>query len=162
MARIAPLTSDADTHAVTGHGVTLASPTLAPRSELPLGQILVEDGAVDPGNLLKATILRRRENARLGEILLGNGWVTPEALARALSRQWRTTAIDPDLSPADPRLIDAAGAGFCLTQGVLPWRRIGGVTWIATARPDQFMALLPRLPAEFGTVRMLLCTEEQA
>lgn len=52
---------------------TLAGPTMAPRSLLPLGQILVEDGAVDPGNLLKATVMRRRENARLGQILLGNG-----------------------------------------------------------------------------------------
>ncbi|MFN3526526.1 MAG: glycosyltransferase family 2 protein [Paracoccus sp. (in: a-proteobacteria)] len=112
--------------------------------------------------MLKATVMRRRENARLGEILLGHGWVTPEALARALSRQWRTTAIDPAHAPADPRLIDAAGAGFCLTEGILPWRRIGGVTWIATARPDRFAALLPRLPAEFGLVRMLLCTEDQA
>lgn len=162
MARTSPQTLDAGMPPAGDNGVTLSGPTLAPRSEMPLGQMLVEDGAVDPGNLLKATVMRRRENARLGEILLGNGWVTPEALARALSRQWRTTAIDPARAPADPRLIDAAGAGFCLTEGILPWRRIGGVTWIATARPDRFAALLPRLPAEFGLVRMLLCTEEQA
>lgn len=135
--------------------------TLAPRNDLPLGQILVEDGAVDPGNLLKATVMRRREQARLGQILLGNGWVTPDALARALSRQWRTTVLDPARAPADPRLIDAVGAGFCLTHGILPWRRIGGVTWIATARPDEFAALATRLPARFGIIRMLLCTEEQ-
>ncbi|MDM7459188.1 MAG: glycosyltransferase [Paracoccus sp. (in: a-proteobacteria)] len=135
--------------------------TLAPRNDIPLGQILVEDGAIDPGNLLKATVMRRHEQARLGQILLGNGWVTPDALARALSRQWRTTALDPAKAPADPRLIDAAGAGFCLTHGILPWRRIGGVTWIATARPDEFAALTTRLPARFGIIRMLLCTEEQ-
>ena len=29
-----------------------AQPTMAPRNQLPLGQILLEDGAVDPGNLL--------------------------------------------------------------------------------------------------------------
>ncbi|MBW7056593.1 glycosyltransferase [Paracoccus bogoriensis] len=143
-------------------GVQFGGPTLAPRHEAPLGQILIEDGAVDPRNLLKATVMRRRENARLGQILLGHGWVTPEALARALSRQWRTTTIDPAQTPPDPRLIDAAGAGFCLTHAILPWRRIGGVTWIATARPDEFASLLPRLPAEFGIVRMLLCTEAQA
>ncbi|WP_255522221.1 hypothetical protein [Paracoccus sp. NBH48] len=88
--------------------------------------------------------------------------VQPAALARALSRQWRTTAIDPDMTPADPRLIDDAGAGFCLTHGLLPWRRIGGVTWIATARPDDFAAVLPLLPRQFGQVRMLLCSADQA
>nr|WP_111297842.1 glycosyltransferase [Paracoccus saliphilus] len=142
--------------------VVLHGPTLAPPSKLPLGQILVEDGAVDPSDLLKATVLSEQQSARLGEILLAQGMVTPEALAKALSRQWRTTAIDPAQSPADPRLIDAAGAGFCLTHGILPWRRMGGVTWIATSRPGLFQELLPRLPAQFGQVRMLLCSHDQA
>ena len=140
----------------------LIGPALAPRNQRPLGQILLEDGAVDPANLLKASVMRQRQNVRLGQILLTHGWVTPAALSRALSRQWRTTAVDPAETPGDPRLIDAAGADFCLAEAILPWRRIGGVTWIATARPDRFAALLPRLPAEFGTIRMLLCSEEQA
>ncbi|SEN63072.1 Glycosyltransferase, catalytic subunit of cellulose synthase and poly-beta-1,6-N-acetylglucosamine synthase [Paracoccus alcaliphilus] len=140
----------------------LIGPALAPRNQRPLGQILLEDGAVDPANLLKASVMRQRQNVRLGQILLTHGWVTPAALSRALSRQWRTTAVDPAETPGDPRLIDAAGADFCLAEAILPWRRIGGVTWIATARPERFAALLPRLPAEFGTIRMLLCSEEQA
>lgn len=138
-----------------------AAPTFAPRNRLPLGQILLEDGAVEPGNLLKAVVMRQRQKARLGQILQSQGWVTPEALTRALSRQWRTTLVDPAATPADPRLIDAVGAGYCLTHGILPWRRIGGVTWIATARPELFQALSPSLPAEFGQIRMLLCSEAQ-
>ena len=136
--------------------------TLAPRNRLPLGQILLEDGAVDPGNLLKAVVMRQRQDARLGRILLAHGWVAPEALLRALTRQWRTSAVDPAAMPADPRLIDAAGAEFCLAHGVLPWRRVAGVTWVATARPERFEDLVPLLPAEFGRIRMLLCSEEQA
>ena len=42
---------------------------------LPLGQILLQRGAVDPGNLLKAAAMRTRGEARLGEILLAHGWV---------------------------------------------------------------------------------------
>ncbi|TBN39983.1 glycosyltransferase [Paracoccus subflavus] len=136
-------------------------PTLAPRSHLPLGQLLLEDGAVDPGNLLKASVMRGRQDSRLGQILLAQGWVTPEALLRALCRQWRTTALDPARTPGDPRLIDALGVEFCLTHAVLPWRRIGGVTWIATARPEAFAALTAQFPAQFGQVRMLLCSEDQ-
>lgn len=142
--------------------VVLRGPTLAPRDQRPLSQILLEDGAVDAADLTKAMMIRNRLGAPLEHVLLSQGMVTPVAMARALSRQWRTTAIDPDQSPADPRLIDAAGAGFCLTHGILPWRRIGGVTWIATARPDSFHTILPALPAQFGHVRMLLCSEEQA
>ena len=139
-----------------------ACAALAPRNPQPLGQILLEDGGVDPSHLLKAQVLRGRQEARLGQILLAQGWITPEALTRALSRQWRCSAIDPAATPGDPRLIDLAGADFCLAHSVLPWRRIGGVTWVATARPEEFASLIPRMPAEFGTVRMLLCTEAQA
>ncbi len=145
------------------HPATPVPPaTMAPRKLLPLGQILLEDGAVNPGNLLKAVVMRQRQDARLGQVLLSHGWVTPEALLRALTRQWRTSAVDPAALPPDPRLIDAAGAEFCLAQGILPWRRIGGVTWVATARPELFDDLTPLLPAEFGQVRMLLCSEDQA
>lgn len=138
-----------------------AAPTLAPRNLAPLGQLLLEDGAVDPGNLLKASVMRGRQDSRLGQILLAQGWVTPEALLRALTRQWRTTALDPARTPGDPRLIDALGAEFCLAHAVLPWRRIGGVTWIATARPEAFADLMAFFPAGFGQVRMLLCSEDQ-
>ncbi|WEF23616.1 glycosyltransferase [Paracoccus sp. S3-43] len=137
------------------------APTMAPRHQAPLGQLLLEDGAVDPGNLLKASVMRGRQDSRLGQILLSQGWVTPEALLRALCRQWRTSALDPARTPGDPRLIDALGAEFCLANAILPWRRIGGVTWIATARPELFADLIPGLPDSFGKVRMLLCSEDQ-
>jgi cellulose synthase/poly-beta-1,6-N-acetylglucosamine synthase-like glycosyltransferase len=140
-----------------------ASRTLvAARDRRPLGQILLEDGAVDPRNLLKAVVMRRHQQARLEEILLANGWVHEEALTRALSRQWRSSVLDLATLPPDPRLIDTLGAEFCLAQGLVPWRRVGGVTFIATARPEEFDALIKRLPGEFGPVRMLLCSESAA
>ena len=163
MAQPAPLPRPANLpDPATAGSAVPCGPTLAPRDRRSLGQILLEDGAVDAGDLLKATVIQQRLRIRLDQVLLAQGMVQPSALARALSRQWRTTAIDPDVTPADPRLIDDAGAGFCLTHGLLPWRRIGGVTWIATARPDDFAAVLPLLPRQFGQVRMLLCSADQA
>ncbi len=131
-----------------------------PRDPRPLGQILIEMGAVDPGHLLQAVVMRRRENARLGEILLARGWVAEAELMRALCLQWRTTQLDPS-APPDARLIDAVGVADCLAQGILPWRRVGSVTFVATARPEEFEALRARLPADFGPLRMLLATEAQ-
>ncbi|MFV0300761.1 MAG: glycosyltransferase [Paracoccus sp. (in: a-proteobacteria)] len=132
------------------------------RNLKPLGQILLEDGAVNSDLLLRATVLRQRQNARLGEILLAHGWVSDQALTRALSRQWRTNSVDLRNMPPDPRLIDQAGAEFCLTHAVVPWRRTGGLTWVATARPEAFAALAPAFPEGFGNLRMLLCSEVQA
>ncbi|MEE2862346.1 MAG: glycosyltransferase [Paracoccus sp. (in: a-proteobacteria)] len=143
-------------------GIVLRGPTLGTKASLPLGQILLEDGALDPSDLLKATVIGQRRSLPLAKVLLSQGMVTPVALAKGLARQWRTSAIDPDVTPADPRLIDAAGAGFCLRHGILPWRRIGGVTWIATARPEDFAQSLALLPPGFGHVRMLLCSGDQA
>lgn len=135
---------------------------VAPRDLRPLGQILIEDGAVDPHNLLKALVMRQRQSVRLGEILLAKGWVQEEALTRALSRQWRSSIVDLSALPPDPRLLDQIGANLCLSSGTVPWRRIGGVTFIATSRPEEFETFCKALPNGFGAVRMLLCSETAA
>ncbi|MFO1140471.1 MAG: glycosyltransferase [Paracoccus sp. (in: a-proteobacteria)] len=146
-----PQTADAAQAALVG-----------PRDLRPLGQILIEDGAVDPHNLMKALVMRQRQSVRLGDILLSRGWVREDALTRALSRQWRASIADLAALPPDPRLLDAIGADLCLAEGIVPWRRVGGVTFIATARPEDFAALRARLPAELGRLRMLLCSETAA
>ncbi|WP_313135799.1 glycosyltransferase [Paracoccus jeotgali] len=142
-------------------GIRIQAPPadLSDRDIRPLGQILLEDGAVSPGDLLKATVMRRRQNVRLGQILLANGWVTEAALTHALTRQWRSSAVDPVAMPADSRLVDELGAGFCLKHAILPWRRVGGVSFIATSRPEDFSRTTALLPAGFGPVRMLLASE---
>ncbi|SDD19610.1 Glycosyltransferase, catalytic subunit of cellulose synthase and poly-beta-1,6-N-acetylglucosamine synthase [Paracoccus isoporae] len=137
------------------------SPPIAGRDLRPLGQILQEDGAVRTSHLLKATVMRERQNVRLGEILLAQGWVTEAALTRALTRQWRISAVDPVALAPDSRLIDRVGPAYCLKNAVLPWRRVAGVTFMATARPEDFDALKPTIEARLGPVRMLLAGESR-
>ncbi|MEX1662187.1 glycosyltransferase family 2 protein [Thioclava sp. 15-R06ZXC-3] len=128
-------------------------------SRTPLGQILLEMGEVEPGNLLKALALRQREDVRLGDILLTHGWVEEPALMAALARQWQVSVVDLMREHPDPRLIDALGAELCLAQAMVPWRQIGGQTVIATARPESFAALKSALPAKFAPYRMMLAPE---
>lgn len=130
-----------------------------PAERLPLGQILLEAGAVDPGDLLKAVAMRGREDARLGDILLAHGWVREADLTAALSAQWGAEAVDLERHPPDPRLIDALGPERCLREGILPWRRAGGATVIATARPEDFAWIRATLPEGFGPVVMALAGE---
>lgn len=134
---------------------------MAQRDQRILGQILLDQGAVSSRNLMHAVLLQRHEAARLGEILLANDWVSESDLSRALSRQWRTTEVDLETTPPDARLIDEAGPDLCLAHGVVPWRRVGGVTYVATSRPDSFETTCKALPDSFGQIRMLLCTESQ-
>jgi len=130
----------------------------ARRGRKPLGQILLEMGAVDPGDLLRAVAMRDRQDLPLGDILLAHGWVAEGDLMTALAAQWGAEALDLIGQRPDPRLMDRLGAETCLRAAVLPWRRVGGATVIATARPDAFQALLPQLTAEFGPCAISLRT----
>lgn len=145
-----------------GLRTALPGPPAPLRDRRMLGQILLDDGAVDAGDLFKAVVIQNREQAPLGDILLGHGWVTEAALSHALSRQWRTRCVDLNQTPPDSRLIDALGAETCLIHGIVPWRHVGGVTFIATSRPDAFAALASLWPPRFGTIRMVLCTATEA
>jgi cellulose synthase/poly-beta-1,6-N-acetylglucosamine synthase-like glycosyltransferase len=132
----------------------------APRpGRTPLGQILLEMGAVSPGDLLKALALRNRQDVRLGDILLTHDWVTEADLMAALARQWNAAVVDLLAQRPDPRMIDALGPELCLREAMVPWRRIGGTTIIATARPEHFARLRDSLPAEFGPYKMVLAPE---
>lgn len=125
----------------------------------PLGQILMDMKAVDPGNMLKALALRERQDVRLGDILLAHGWVSETDLMAALANQWGARVIDLAREVADARLADALGPDFCLRENVLPWRRLGAATVLVTARPAEFGRLRDRLPDGYGPVVMALAPE---
>lgn len=84
----------------------------------------------------------------------------PAALLAAEAELRGARLIDPAADPPDPRLVDCYGATACLAQGLLPWRRIGHVTVVATARPDLFSRREPMLAAVFGPVMLALAEEE--
>ncbi|OWY17888.1 glycosyl transferase [Thioclava sp. JM3] len=125
----------------------------------PLGEILLDRDAVDPADLLTASALRQREDVRLGDILLANGWVHETDLMAALAEQRHASVVDLQAEPPDPRLIDAIGPELCLKHAMVPWRRVGGVTLIATARPEDFEALQASLPTCHAPYRLVLAAE---
>lgn len=125
----------------------------------PLGQILMDMKAVDPGNMLKALALRERQDVRLGDILLAHGWVSETNLMAALANQWGARVLDLAADPPDARLADQLGPDFCLRENVVPWRRLGAATVLVTARPAEFGRLRDRLPEEYGPVIMALAPE---
>lgn len=124
-----------------------------------LGQRLLQGGAVTPGDLLKALAMQARQDARLGDILLANDMVSEDALLAVLAEQWRTEVIDLDAEPPDARLIDAYDITRCLSDGLVPWRRAGSTTIVATARPERFAIHRAALEETFGKVRMALTTD---
>lgn len=132
-----------------------------PAGPPPLGQILVEMGALSPGDLIKAIALRSREDAKFGRIMLANNMITEHALAQALAVQFGCEVAELRETPPDVRLIDEAGPDVCLKQGIVPWKRIGGITVVVTARPESFDEVREKLPDGFGHILMAVAPEAE-
>ena len=120
---------------------------------------LAGNGALAPTVLPHAFALLAQREARLADILNARGWVAPADLLAAEAALRGAQVIDPEAAPPDPRLIDRLGAARCIAEGLLPWRRAGGVVVVATARPDQFARCERELGALFGPVVMVLADE---
>jgi hypothetical protein len=103
----------------------------------------------------------RRRGILLADVLLSHGLATPADLLAAEAELRGGAIVDPTVDPPDPRLIDRLGPAACLAQGLLPWRRTGHATVIATCRPDLFARREAALVAIFGPV-VLALAEEQA
>lgn len=127
----------------------------------PIGQILVESGALSPGDLVKSLALQTRQEVQLGDILIANGLVKETDLYQGLAKQWNTQIIDLNLECPDARLVDEIGTKTCLKGRFIPWKRIGIYTVICTARPAEFESVLANLPPDFGPVRMAISSEAQ-
>ena len=125
----------------------------------PLGQILVEMGAVSPENLAMAVSLQAREDARFGDILLTQGWVREADLYAGLALQYGCQIADLQHEPPDVRLIDQLGAAFCIRKGIVPWKTVGGATVVICSRPDEFLELSLAFPADWGRCFLAIAPE---
>ncbi|WP_380053181.1 glycosyltransferase [Falsihalocynthiibacter sp. SS001] len=141
-------------------GRTTHVPKAVP-GRVPIGQILERSGTVSSGDILKALALQARQDVPLGDILLAHGMVSVQNLYQALSEQWHAQIVDLSREFPDARLVDEIGVHACLKARIIPWKRIGGVTVVCTARPADFEAFQRELPEEFGSVRMTISAEKQ-
>lgn len=129
------------------------------RGQALIGNILMEIGELSAGDMVRAIAMRAREDAQFGEILLANQMVSESGLYRGLAIQFNCEVADLVTEPPDYRLITSLGAENCLRLGVVPWKRIGAATLVATSRPEQFKDALEQFPADFGTVLMVIAPE---
>ncbi|WP_449727757.1 glycosyltransferase [Gemmobacter serpentinus] len=126
-----------------------------------LGISLLREGVIAPEDLMQALTLRARHGGRLADILLSRGLIGEARLLQQVSRHWGIELADLDRLPSDPRLIDVWGAKACLRDGLLPWRRLGDLTVIATPHPEAFARHRPALIQRFGRVAMALTTADR-
>ncbi len=72
----------------------------------PLGELLVEDGAVDSAGLARAIEEQRQSKERLGQVLLRLGMASQKDISRALARQLALPYVDlDDVVPQESALL---------------------------------------------------------
>ncbi|MGV8987100.1 MAG: glycosyltransferase [Cypionkella sp.] len=123
-----------------------------PEADQRLAISLLRDGVLAPHTLLQALARHsERPGSPLIDLLLDHELVAEGPLYAALHR---LTGVGPaDLSAtADPRLIDRLDPVFCLSERLLPLRKLGHATVIAAADPEVFAKHRSRLEQAFGPV----------
>lgn len=101
------------------------------RARLPLGQILIDQGALDEAALVEA-LARRMRGLRLGGSLVHRGVISPAQLARAIAFQ--AGSVDEDIEPYEPapELLDRISSELALRYAVLPLRVEGSKLVLAS------------------------------
>ncbi len=83
-------------------GGMAAVPSVTRVRRKPLGQVLLEMGAITPEQLQHILAVQRHDGRLLGEIVVDRGLVSPLALAAALSQQKRQLGIAKVPAPVRP------------------------------------------------------------
>lgn len=131
----------------------------AAADRVPLGQILLEMGAIGADDLLRARQSQARQAGALDEILIAQGIIDEDILLCARARQFDTRLLDAASVRPDPALVDRVGLARCLSLQCLPLRNAGAVTVVATPRPERFAHHRPVLEAALGPVLPVVMSE---
>lgn len=113
-----------------------------------VGDILLREGLIRADQLEEALQLQQTWGSRLGDIVQAKGWVRSRDLYHALADHYGREFVDLVANPPDPALIDEADINLYADLLFLPWKREGGVTWVAVADPTE--AMLESVEARFG------------
>jgi len=106
-----------------------------PRSHPQIGRLLVEAGLITETQLAEALRKQVEWGSKLGDTVLGLGWVKPLDFYRMLARQLSFEFVNLQQHPADDSLFDKREYASYAQDLYLPWRRVDGILWVATADP---------------------------
>ncbi|MGR3493920.1 glycosyltransferase family 2 protein [Citreimonas sp.] len=135
-------------------------PAATARRGMPLGRILLEDGALSSEALLRAMAEAGRLSRPLAHVILAEGLVPPEVLLRAQAEHYGAMVLRRPRMVPNPEAMALVPPDICLTHGILPWIRLGDTVVVATARPEDFDAARAAMPEMPGPVVMALTLEQ--
>ncbi|HPF71541.1 MAG TPA: hypothetical protein PLQ13_12775, partial [Candidatus Krumholzibacteria bacterium] len=100
-----------------------------------LGQLLVQEGRITPGQLQEALDEQKGTKERLGEILVRRGLIDEADLFRALSSQLGFRPFDPARDEIQRAALEVVPSEFATRYHVVPVRVHDGVLCVAMVDP---------------------------
>jgi len=118
---------------------------------------LARFGGIAARDLQRALEQADQSGVPLDEVLRANGYLSEVDIARARAGFSGLGFVSLLAMPPDPRLTGLLDPAECLALSVLPWRVMGGLTWVAVPDRDTFDANREMLRARFGPVAPVAC-----
>ena len=120
-----------------------------------LGALLVARGVLDHAGLARALDAQARCDAPLGAVAVAEGLASEEEVAAALAEQAGLPRLDalPPLDAEGAALAARLPARLALRHRAVPVAAWGGITLVATARPEGAADLLRTLPPALRPAR---------
>ncbi len=118
-----------------------------------LGEILIDMGKLEPGQLDHALSVQAEKGGRIGELLVEMQFVDEEDVVRALARQLDYPCeMEIDADEVDLDLLETFELGWTREHGVLPYDERNGQVLVATDDPLEVEVL--------DEVRMMLSGDD--
>jgi type IV pilus assembly protein PilB len=102
---------------------------------LPLGEVLVRDGAITERQLAHALAEQQKKHVPLGELLVRLGFVTDAKMRQALGRQLRISYIDLDRLKVDRALTRIVNSSYAKRHALVPVSRTGDTLTVCMDDP---------------------------
>ena len=100
-----------------------------------IGDILIQMGFIDQGQLEMALMESKKTGAMLGDVLIRLDWITDDELQMAIAVQSGAEILDTSAVIIDHALVDKIPAEFVSKHNVFPFAREDDTLKIATANP---------------------------
>jgi type IV pilus assembly protein PilB len=106
-----------------------------PSARIPLGEVLVRDGAITEKQLATALAQQEKKRLPIGELLVRLGFVTDAKMRQALGRQLHISYIDLDRMSVDKALTRIVNSNYAKRHSLVPVARTGDTLTICMDDP---------------------------
>jgi type IV pilus assembly protein PilB len=127
----------------------------------PLGELLVDCGAITPEQRDAALRRQRQTGQRFGDVCLELQLITEPQLMDVLAEQWRIPHVQLRKGLVGPKVVQALSRDKAQRYGVVPMFKVEDTLTIATADPRSLLALDDLEALTQCRVQPVLCRAEE-